>query len=129
MKNLILSLLLSTAATAANKIVCQEYDRSNNEVLSGTIVFEAIGETMSGPFDVSELQFPAETKTPYEMTYYENGPLNYLGKTYRGYVYTEDVQFIFKAEKEDVSFKLYLDEMNEGYLYVKSFDTMYFFCN
>ncbi len=128
MKISILLLLFTVSAFTQDKFVCQEFDRKTEKILTKTIVLEKTGKKLQGDFKIPELQFEA-SKTPYEMTIYKNGLKSWDAEVYKGYVYEEDVIFVFKAKGKQVSFKLYLDEMEEGYLQINRMRTQYFFCH
>ena len=133
-KFLVLTLVISSfvgidsAQANEDKLVCQQFNRNSKRVLSKTIVLVKTGTTLEGEFKIPELQYEA-AKTPYNMKIIKNGTSPFNSKDYNGFVYTEDVGFVFKADKSDVVFKLYLDEMESGYLNVSNTKTKYFFCN
>ena len=123
---------LSTFASAAeaSKYVCQEYDLETEKVMSATVVIESTGDTLPGFHEVDELQFEAN-KTPATMTVKENGLRPFSTSTYiDGFVYEEDVNYLFKSEDGKTTFMLYLDETEQAYLELDgSEDSRIFFCN
>ena len=96
--------------------------------MNKTIVLRKTGETIMEDFKIPELQFEA-VKTPYTLELFENGAESYNPEVFKGFTYTEDVNFVFKSTEKDVVFQLFLDEMNEGYFTIGNSETSYFFCN
>lgn len=131
MKSLVISLLvlgsISVFSGDYDKLVCQRYNYQSGKVLQSTIVLEKTGKALEGYHKVPELQYEAE-KIPYRLTFYKNGPESFNGVDYEGYVYTEDVDFFFTTDNGKVSFRLYLDEMNEGTFSKARMKTQNYFC-
>lgn len=133
-KMLFLLVVLSLSAVArdnfADKIVCQQYNPETERILSGTLVISKTGPMLPGDYKIPELQFEA-TKTPASMSYYKNGlkPFS-TERNFTGFVYEEDVSYLFKSSDNKTTFKLFMDEMEEGYLKLtRNSKTKYFFCN
>jgi hypothetical protein len=127
MKNFILlfTVTLTFNTFAFEKYVCQEYDRTSKEILNRTISLQPTGKPSDHLDENGEYE---STKIPYSFTIY-TGLDTFRARSVKGTVYTEDVIFNFIAADSSVSFDLYLDEMEEGYLKINSESkTSFFVC-
>lgn len=112
----IFTLVLTLNTFAFEKYVCQEYDRKTEKILDRTIVLSPTGEPSDHIGEDGEYE---STKIPYSFVIYK-GLDTFRAYSQKGTVYTEDVHFRFEAKDSGLSFDLYLDEMEEGYLKLTS---------
>jgi hypothetical protein len=121
----LITLILAFNSFAFEKYVCQEYDRDTQNILSRTIVLEPTGKPSDHLGEDGEYE---STKIPYAFTLFD-GLDTFRADSEKGTVFTEDVYFRFESSESDVTFELYLDEMEEGYLNLaKGSETVYFVC-
>lgn len=118
-------LMLTFNVFSYEKYVCQEYDVSTKKILQRTIVLEPVGEP-SDHYD-EDGNFNSQ-KIPYTFVIYK-GLDTFNARPIKGFVFTEGVFFSFLSSESELSFEIYLDEMDEGDLYVSSDSkTAYFVC-
>jgi hypothetical protein len=122
---LLITLIFTSNTFAFEKYVCQEYDRSTEKILDRTMVLNPTGKPSDHLDESGDFE---STKIPYSFTLY-SGLDTFYARSIKGFVYTEDVIFKFIASDSELSFDLYLDEMEEGYLKLtKDTETVFFVC-
>lgn len=104
------SLVLSFNLLAAERFVCQEYDRSNGKALDKTVVLT--------PLSTGELNDSTVVKYQFEL--FDNQSEYFPSIDLKGSITTEDVMADFKSNDGSIFFRIYLDELNESYLYINN---------
>ncbi|MDA9189351.1 hypothetical protein N9O57_00035 [bacterium] len=101
--------VLSLNSYSLDRFTCIQYDRDTQKALSGLITLEPI---------FSDKKFPNNSNKSllrYILKRYDlnKSVLRPMLKT-SGIVTTEDVDFLFKSNNQDLSFHIYLDEEAES---------------